>query len=158
MRFRLEGVVSSVALLRGRVEDYRWRQMCTPQFPQRVGNGLETWGPRRLHEFVPTVHYRVAELYATLKGHREWLRGRVSENYPGSPLMEKLDEIDRIVDAMDLLSAKSVLYAAVFVERVHRPTLTFRQTFEYLMSDGRRQARDQSHGFAYTFCRAFDAI
>ena len=128
-----------------------------PRGCRRLWMGLlEThgWGPRTEKQ----VHYRIAELYAALKGHEQWLHGRVSyeDFYP-----EKYKEIRRIVESVSLHDAATVIYAAVQVEMTHCPCpVTFRQTFERLMSEGRRQAREgfASQGFAYCFMRAYDAL
>lgn len=162
-RFRLEGLlVGSVRTLRDRVATYKWRRTLKPQYPQRVGEHMEWWGPRTMNDTRSStmVHHRVAELYASLKGHREWLRGSERGKFPDSPMSEKIDEIDYIVDAMDPCYPKTVIYAAVQVELIHRPLLSFRKTFERLMSEGRRQAREgfASQGFAYCFMRAYDAL
>ena len=100
-----------------------------------------------------TVSIRIAELYAALKGHEQWLHGRESRNLHTS---EKCEEIRRLVDSVSLYEPKTVIHAAVEIEQIHRPLLSFRQTFEHLMSEGRRQAREgyASQGFAYCFMRA----
>lgn len=116
-----------------------------------IGDG---WGPRTEKH----VHYRIAELYAALKGHEQWLHGRESCNDYNS---EKYEEIRRIVESMSLYNPKTVIYAAVQVEMTHCPMpVTFRHTFERLMSEGRDQARlgFASQGFSYYFMRAYDAL
>ena len=114
---------------------------------------MEGWGPRTEKH----IHWRIAELYAALKGHEQWLHGRESRNLHTS---EKYEEIRRIVESMSLHEPKTVVYVGVEIERIHRPLLSFRQTFEYLMSEGRRQARAgfASQGFAYCFMKAYDAL
>lgn len=160
-RFMLEGLLSgSVRTLRDRVATYKWRRTLKPQYPQRVGEHMEWWGPRTVNDTRAStmVHHRVAELYASLKGHEQWLHGRVSyeDFYP-----EKYKAIRRLVESMSLHDEKTVIYAAVQVEMTHCPCpVTFRQTFERLMSEGRRQAREgfASQGFAYCFMRAYDSL
>ena len=112
------------------------------------------WGPRSERH----IHWRIAELYAALKGHEQWLHGRESHGLHASG---KYEEIRRHVESMSLHEPKTIIYAAVEIERSHCPCpVGFRQTFERLMHEGRQQARAgyASQGFAYCFMKAYDSL
>ena len=124
----------------------RLRRGIMERYEQQRGEGL--------------VHWRIAELYAAIHAHREWLCGRESAREGFVLFSEKCEAMVRHVESASLHEPLTIIHAAVEIELVHRPSLTFRQTFEYLMSEGRRQAREgfASQGFAYTFMRAFDSL
>lgn len=114
------------------------------------------WGPRTEKH----IHWRIAELYAALKGHEQWLQGRDSFEFTKAS-NERYERIRRLTESMSLHEPKTIIYAAVEIERSHCPCpVGFRQTFERLMSEGRRQAREgfASQGFAYCFMRAYDSL